>query len=109
MKLLGIEVTLEEFDNLICEQNKGKELKVINGKVVAVERVVTEEQLNQIKLNELTNWFNYYFDRQLNQSLWQDDFKVSRDDYFNKDYANIDELKTQAKLVRDEIRKLRQN
>lgn len=62
---------------------------------------------NKKKLQELTNWFDNYFDRQLNQSLWQDDFTVSHDEYFNKDYSNIDELKAQAKVVRDEIRELR--
>lgn len=61
------------------------------------------------KLNELTNWFDNYFDKQLTQSQWQDDFTVSHDDYFNKDYASIDELKAQAKLVRNEIRELREN
>ena len=39
MKLLGIEMSLEEFDALMCEQAKGKELKVVDGKVVAVDRV----------------------------------------------------------------------
>lgn len=62
---------------------------------------------NRKKLQELTNWFDNYFDKQLTQSQWQDDFTVSHDDYFNKDYANIDELKTQAKIVRNEIRELR--
>lgn len=62
---------------------------------------------NKKKLQELTNWFDNYFDKQLNQSLWQDDFTVSHDNYFNKDYANIDELKAQAKIVRNEIRELR--
>ena len=62
---------------------------------------------NKKKLQELTNWFDNYFDKQLNQSLWQDDFKVSHDNYFNKDYANIDELKAQAKIVRNEIRELK--
>ena len=54
MEFLGIEMTPEEFDYLICEQNKGKELKVIDGKVVAVERVATQEELNQLKIMELT-------------------------------------------------------
>ena len=62
---------------------------------------------NQNKLAELTNWFDNYFDKQLTQSQWQDDFTVSHDDYFNKDYANIDELKAQAKIVRNKIRELR--
>ena len=53
MKLLGIEVTDEEFDFLMCEQAKGKELKVVDGKVVAVERVITEEEINQTRIKEL--------------------------------------------------------
>lgn len=63
---------------------------------------------NKYKLSELLHWFKNYFHEQFEQSLWQDDFEVSHDDYFNKDYANIDELKAQAKLVRDEIRELRE-
>ena len=44
MKLLGIELTEQEFDFLMCEQAKGKELKVVDGKVVVVERIITEEE-----------------------------------------------------------------
>ena len=66
-----------------------------------------QKEVDVVKLAELTNWFDNYFDKQLNQSLWQDDFTVSHDNYFNKDYANIDELKAQAKIIRNEIRELR--
>lgn len=62
---------------------------------------------NQQKLYEFTNWFDNYFDKQFNQSLWQDDFEPAHDDYFDKDYASIKELKAQATIVRNEIRKLR--
>lgn len=55
MKLLGVELTLEEFDYLMCEQAKGKELKVVDNKVVAVERIITEEEKEQIKLAEYEN------------------------------------------------------
>lgn len=75
---------------------------------IEVYVLYTEKELAQNKLNELINWFDNYFDKQLTQSQWQDDFTVSHDDYFNKYYANIDELKAQAKLVRGEIRKLRE-
>lgn len=70
---------------------------------------------NKYRLGDLIHWFDKYFSRQLEQSLWQDDFEVSEDPYFkdengnNKTYANIDELKSQAKLVRNEIRELRKN
>lgn len=64
MELLGIELTFEEFDRLMCEQSQGKELKVIDGKVVAVEHEVTEEELTQqeiyeleVRLNQLTQDF----------------------------------------------------
>ena len=56
--LLGIEMPLEEFDYLICEQNKGKELVVENGKVVARERIITQEQINKQKIAELKQWFD---------------------------------------------------
>lgn len=68
----------------------------------------TAEELMSIRLTDLENWFNNYFDKQLTQSQWQDDFTISHDDYFDKDYANIDELKVQAKVVRNEIRRLRE-
>ena len=84
-----------EIANLNC--------KLINGVIVDE----TDKVKQQEKLKELENWFNNYFDKQLNQSLWQDDFTVSHDYYFNKNYANIDELKAQAKVVRDKIRELR--
>lgn len=74
-----------------------------------------EKENKLSKLYELTHWFDNFFDKQLTQSQWQDDFTVSKDPYFKdvngqpKTYANIDELKAQAKIVRDEIRQLRQN
>lgn len=67
----------------------------------------TKKELDSKKLFELEIWFNNYFNKQLTQSLWQDDFEVSHDDYFDKDYENIDELKKQAEVVRQEIKNLR--
>lgn len=78
-----------------------------------VMRKVSQEELDKKKLSELTNWFDYYFDRQLNQSLWQKNFKVSEDPYFKdekgqpRNYVDIEELKAQAEIVRNEIRELR--
>ena len=90
----GIEIPKEELNNYRPLEWKGE--------VITLRKLTNEE-----KVEQLTNWFDNYFDKQLNQSLWQDDFTVSHDDYFNKDYANIDELKAQAKIVRNEIRELR--
>ena len=66
MELLGIEVSFEEFDKLMCEQSEGKELKVINGKVVAVKHEPTQEELLNSELGELYAWFEEY-DNQVKQ------------------------------------------
>lgn len=55
MKLFDIELTNEEFDFLMCEQSNGKELKVINGKVVAVDRIISQVEINKNKILELKN------------------------------------------------------
>ena len=47
------ELTDEEFDFLYCEQTKGKFFKVVDGKVVAVEHEITEEEKAQIRIEEL--------------------------------------------------------
>lgn len=66
MKLLGIEMSLEEFDTLMCQQAKGKELKVVDGKVVAVERVelpkTQEEIIEQLRIKRkpLLHAFDIY-------------------------------------------------
>ena len=53
MNLFNIELTDKEFDSLMCEQAKGKELKVVDGKVVAVERVVSQAEINRTRIAEL--------------------------------------------------------
>ena len=53
MELLGIEMTFEEFDRLLCEQSSGKELKVIDGKVVAIEHIASEQELIEMRIDEL--------------------------------------------------------
>ena len=64
MKILDIDVSIEEFDFLMCEQSKGKELKVVDAKdkydnpikkVVAVERVITDEEKKAQRIAELKN------------------------------------------------------
>lgn len=53
MELLGIEMPFEEFDNLLVQQAHGKELKVINGKVEAVDYEITDDDIMQNRLFEL--------------------------------------------------------
>lgn len=68
---------------------------------------------NEEKIHELKVWFDFYFDKQLLQSQWQENFKVSPDPYFKDEngkprtYADIEELKAQAELVRVLINSLR--
>ena len=53
MKFLGVEITVEEFDFLMCEQSKGKELKVVDGKVVALEKALTDVEIAEQRISEL--------------------------------------------------------
>ena len=101
MQLLGIDLSLEEFDALMVAQNNGKELAVKDGKVVALNHVTTQkEQLNN-ELEDLLNWFNWY-DLQVKKYLRSERLDVRFDD-------NIEELDNiavkNAERI-DEIRKL---
>ena len=89
------------------------------GETRVVERELTEQEIAEMEtrqkqfewnneLNELVAWFDNYFAKQLQQSQWQDDFTVSHDEYLDKDYANLDELKVQAKIFRDRIREIKE-
>lgn len=89
LKRIGIDKQFDENGNIIDYVNKTK------------------------RLENLEDWFDNYFDKQLTQSQWQKNFKVSEDPYFKdekgqpRNYANIEELKAQAEIVRNEIRELR--
>lgn len=112
MKLLGIEMSFEEFDHLMCEQAKGKEIVVEDGKVIARDRVISQEELNQNKIAELDNWFKTQY-REYNEMLTRrkelgiEDTIV--DEFRNKTYHNIIELYEEAEVVAGEIRELREN
>ena len=69
----------------------------------------SQEELNQIKISEFKQWFSEYFDQQFKQSQWQPDFSISYDKYFEKQYNSIEELKTQAQIVRLKIKELENN
>lgn len=94
--LFDIELTDEEFNLLICEQNKGKELRVVNGKVVAVEPVVTEQQNIQSRIAEL---------KQLLSSTDYQAIKYAEGQISAYDYEPI---KVQRQQWRDEINALEQ-
>lgn len=74
------------------------------------ENLPTEHKLIYYQL-----WFDNYFDKQLTQSQWQKNFKVSPDPYFKdesgqpKTYADIEELYKEAEFVAKEIRELKES
>lgn len=93
MKLLGIEMSFEEWNNLMKEQSQGKELKVIDGKVVAVEpepQPIDYEQLVVSKIRE-----KYTIDQEL-AILRQRDVKPTEFEEYN---TYVEQCKTEAKEV----------
>lgn len=74
--LLGVEMSLEEFDFLLCEQAKGKELKVVGGKVVAEYHTLTAEELKQHRICEFKEEL-----AQIKEDIEQENFGLVRDDY----------------------------
>ena len=101
MELLGIEMPLEEFDRLMCEQSEGKELKVINGKVVAVEHEPTQNELLELELRSLYTWFEEY-DNQVKQYNRCQRMGITYD-------KDIEELDNQAKANADRITEIRKD
>lgn len=94
MELLGIEMPFEEFDSLMCENAQGKELKVIDGKVVAVEHEPTTEE---IKLNRI------YELKQLLQKYKED---VEQVELFGMERADYEEKKLACSNMILELREL---
>ena len=97
--IFGIEITDEEFDYLIEEQSKGKEIKVVDGKLVAELHEPTQEELLQIELYELETWFTWY-DNQVAQYNRCQRLGIE----FDKD---INELDNQAKVNQERIAEIR--
>lgn len=98
-EILGQIVTDEYFDFLMCENNKGKELKVIDGKVVAVEHQPTQEELLNNELNTLYSWFEEY-DNQVKQYERCKRLNIEFD-------KNINELDNQAKINQERIAEIK--
>lgn len=62
---------------------------------------------NEKVLKEYTQWFDTYFQMQLQQHSWQTDYTPSFDNYFNCDYISWEDVCEKAQFVREEINKLR--
>lgn len=93
MKILGIEVTEKEFDFLFCEQAKGKELKVADGKIVAVEHEFTEEELKEQRKFEI---------RQRLEQLSQDFVQV----WCGAELADVNTRILEFQILHNELRAL---
>ena len=46
--LLGIDLSDEEFDNIMCQQSSGKEIKIVDGKIILVEPQKIEQENENI-------------------------------------------------------------
>lgn len=112
MQLLGIEMPLEEFDFLLCEQSKGKELVVEDGKVIARDRVITQKEINQNKINQLDNWFKtdyLKYEQMFNRRHFLAIEDTIVDEFRGKTYHNLGELYREGEDVAKEIRELKES
>lgn len=98
-QIFGIEITDQEFDNLIAQQSTGKEIVVQNGKLVAVDHVPTQKELLENELNSLYVWFDEY-DNQVKQYERCQRLGVEFD-------KNIEELDAQATINQQRIAEIR--
>ena len=105
MELLGIEMPLEEFDRLMCEQAKGKQLKVVGGKVVAVEYEPTQTELYENELNQLKQWFDVEYMRAEQKYRRLHTLQELCDDGVSPYYKLID-LYKEAEVKRKRIQEL---
>lgn len=87
-------LTDEEKDYLYCQQSNGKQIKVIDGKVVAVKREATEQEKAQIRIGELKN------------NLFETDYQVLKWKEGELTDYEFEPMRLQRKAWREEIREL---
>lgn len=93
MQLLGIEMPLEEFDALIVAQGNGKELKIVDGKVVAVDHEITQEEIKQHRIGEIQARLD-----QLSQDFIQAQIGA--------EFEDLEKRKNEFKTLHNELRTL---
>lgn len=79
-KIFGVEVSDEEFDRLYKLQSEGKILKVIDGKIEAIDYVKPQEVINQERIIELKEQIAKYKEDVEQVEL----FGMERSDYEEK-------------------------
>lgn len=77
--LFGVELPFEEYDRLLCEQSNGKELKVVDGKIIAQDHIPTEEELKEQHRYELKVELT-----KIKEDIEQETFGLVRDDFKEK-------------------------
>lgn len=92
--ILGHEVTDEYFDYLFCEQAKCKDIKVVNGKVVAVEHEASQEELNEQRKFEIRERLN-----QLSQDFIQA--------MAGAEFKDLEERRVEFQTLHNELRALK--
>ena len=105
MELFGIKLTDTEADYLFCEQAKGKQLKVVGGKVVAVEYEPTQTELYENELNQLKQWFDVEYMRAEQKYRRLHTLQELCDDGVSPYYKLID-LYKEAEIKRAKIQEL---
>ncbi len=85
-----------------------KELFEFYGYKDNFETIKKRIKMDTKELDSLTTWFKEYFDIQLIQASWQEDFKPSYDQLFKKEYLTFKELKKEANIVRNRIKELKE-
>ena len=98
--LLGIELTAEEYDFFMVEQSKGKQLFIEDGKVVAKEPIISQEDVINNKILKLKSNLDStdYIVLKIAEAETDEEKQSLRELY-------AEELK-QRKLWRDEINEL---
>ena len=76
--LLGIKMSLEDFDRLLCEQSQGKELSVVDGRVMAEYPILTEEAFKDIQRAKRTPLLNAFdkWEKAVLRGREQDDYVI---------------------------------
>lgn len=68
-KILNIMVSDQEFDQLMIEQSNGKELKVVNNKVVAINHELTQEELKKNEISQIKKQLQKYTEDFIQESI----------------------------------------
>lgn len=93
-ELFGIEMTDKDFDDLMVAELQGKQLKVINNKVVAVNYEPTQEEIVHSQIYELK------------QKLAQTDYQAIKYAEGELPYSEYEPVRKQRREWRAEINRL---